>query len=73
MNFPKRVYLLRGNHETRKMTTMFSFREECLEKYDEDIYNKINDYIFDALPLVALVNNLFLCVHGGISRTLHFI
>lgn len=35
-------------------------------KYDQSIYEQIMD-LFDALPLSALVNNKFLCIHGGIS------
>ena len=37
-----------------------------LLKYDQSIYELIMD-LFDALPLSALVNNKFLCLHGGIS------
>jgi len=38
INFPKNIYMLRGNHETREVTTAFNFREECLFKYDQEIY-----------------------------------
>ena len=35
LNYPKSVVMLRGNHETRIMTTDFTFRNEVLDKYDE--------------------------------------
>ncbi len=33
MNYPKDVVMLRGNHESRSLTTHFTFREEVLQKY----------------------------------------
>ena len=45
LNFPKTVCLLRGNHESIAMTEMFTFREEVLEKYDNDqsVYESFMD------------------------------
>jgi len=69
INYPNTVFLLRGNHECRQMTSFFNFREECLHKYDEEIYCTIMES-FDTLPLSCIVNNKFLAVHGGISPEL---
>ncbi len=43
-----------------------NFSKKGLLKYDQSIYDQIMD-LFDALPIAALVNNKFLCIHGGIS------
>jgi len=64
--FPKQVTLLRGNHESRSMTSYFTFRQECVDKYDVELYDAMME-LFDSLPLMATVNELYLCVHGGIS------
>ena len=69
INYPSSVILLRGNHESRQMTTFFNFRAETLYKYDEETFSAIMDS-FDALPLACTVNNKFLAVHGGISPDL---
>ena len=69
INFPKTVFLLRGNHECRQMTQSFNFRQEVLYKYDAEIYDLLID-LFDSLPLAAIINGKFLAVHGGISPEL---
>ena len=64
--FPKKVFLLRGNHESRSMTENFTFRQEVIERYDEQTYSFFLD-VFDALPLACIVDNKYLAMHGGIS------
>ena len=66
---PESVILLRGNHEWRNMTDHFTFREETIDKFDEDTYNAIMES-FDSMPLAAIVNDRYLAIHGGISPDL---
>ena len=70
LNNPKSIYMLRGNHESRQMTTFFNFRSEVLYKYDLDVYEAIMES-FDCLPLACVINKKFLALHGGISPELN--
>jgi serine/threonine-protein phosphatase 2B catalytic subunit len=71
LNYPDRVHMLRGNHESRGMTEHFSFRSECLDKLGDEIaYDWFMD-CFDTIPIAAEVfgekSGNYLAMHGGIS------
>lgn len=63
---PKKIIMLRGNHETRLITQTFSFMTETINKYHQKLYFEMMD-AFDSLPLVCIVNKNLFCVHGGIT------
>lgn len=72
LNYPETFFMIRGNHECRQMTMCFNFRLECLEKYDQEVY-KLFLYLFDTLPISAIINGKFIAFHGGISPGLNTI
>lgn len=69
LNFPQNIFMIRGNHECRQMTTFFNFRSECLAKYDLEVYESACN-TFDVLPLACIINKKFIAIHGGISPEL---
>ena len=66
---PHDVILLRGNHESRAITTEFNFRSQCVQWFDEEVYDSFMD-LFDHLPLAAIINGEIITLHGGITRGL---
>ena len=74
---PHKVFMLRGNHETRSVNGdegwygQKSFFYQCKTRFGnalgEEVYEEVNR-VFDRLPLAAVIDGDIFCVHGGIPR-----
>lgn len=67
LQYPQSFTFLRGNHESRQVSMTYGFYAEVVANYGHPkLWNMCND-LFDLLPICALVDSKFFCVHGGLS------
>lgn len=67
---PDRVFLLRGNHESKYCTSVYGFEQEVLTKYGDrgkHVYRKCLG-CFEGLPLASIIGGRVYTAHGGLFR-----
>ncbi|KAH7644253.1 serine/threonine protein phosphatase-like protein [Dermatophagoides farinae] len=69
---PKKIFLIRGNHEIECIQMKYSFHKELLRKYGQHMgqqfFELINE-VFNRLPFAAIINDSIYCAHGGLPYT----
>nr|AAF37821.1 type 1 serine/threonine phosphoprotein phosphatase PP1beta [Trypanosoma cruzi] len=66
---PDKMYVLRGNHESESICRIYGFFDEVKRRFSVKLFKEFTD-VFNCLPIAALIEEIALCMHGGLSPEL---
>lgn len=66
IKYPKRFFLLRGNHECASINRIYGFYDECKRRFNIKLWKTFTD-CFNCLPIAGIIDSTIFCVHGGLS------
>ena len=64
--YPDNIFIIRGNHEFVSIFQRCGFYEE-LKNNDHQRLIEVFTYCFSYMPLAAIIDGKYLCLHGGIG------
>lgn len=67
VRYPSQVIILRGNHESQAITRIYGFFDEIKRRYKISLWQQFY-HCFNYMPLVAIIDEKIMCMHGGISK-----
>lgn len=85
IKYPENFFLLRGNHECSSINRIYGFYDECIfyfillerkmrwfigkRRYNIKLWKAFTD-CFNCLPVLGLIDEKIICMHGGLSPEL---
>ena len=69
LRYRDRVTILRGNHESRQITQVYGFYDECKRRFNIKLWKTFTD-CFNCLPIAAIIDEKIFTMHGGLSPDL---
>ncbi|AAZ10947.1 serine/threonine protein phosphatase PP1, putative [Trypanosoma brucei brucei TREU927] len=67
--YPDGMCVLRGNHESDSICRIYGFFDEVKRRFSVKLFKEFTD-VFNCLPIAALIDDIALCMHGGLSPDL---
>jgi len=71
--YPKKITLIRGNHEDAEINANYGFRNECETRLPllagKKVWDAVNG-MFDRLPLAAVIEDSIFVCHGGLGASI---